>query len=385
MPRVREVPITGEVLRWAIDESGWQRAALAEKLKISPETLLNWETGKERPGQTQFNEIVRHLKRPSAVFFLPEPPPADNIPSAFRSLNGPSVSLGPEERRHLRDAVRMQNEISAIKQDLNYAEVELYPATITDSPEEVALDERRRSGVTVETQLAWKSDSEAFNEWRAVLESKGILVFLQQIGHGNMRGYAIRDEYAPLIGLNSTGFNTTSRIFSMLHEYAHLLLTQDDVTYEQESPQTQSQSEIERWCEGFAAAFLIPRDELEALLIDEYGWRPGFTVALNEAKSILGRLANKFKVSLRAMALRLQQVGFAPRSLYESLGAQPPRSGGGGGQPRADRAMRRYGTPTMSFLREALDHDIIGIEDILDLLGITLDDWSLLDLELAAA
>ncbi|CAN5119747.1 ImmA/IrrE family metallo-endopeptidase [soil metagenome] len=384
MSRVREVPITSEVLRWAIDESGWERPDLAEKLKVSSDTLQSWETGSDHPSQTQFNALVQYLKRPSAVFFLPSPPPSDDLPSAFRSVAGENISSGPEERRHLREARRVQAELSAIIQDLNYPEVELFPASTNDDPQEIARAERARFGISIETQLGWRSESEAFDEWRSALGNIGVLVFLQQIGHGNMRGYALRDEYAPITGINTTGFNVTSRIYSMFHEYAHLLLGADDVTHQLASPKKwDSQLDIERWCERFAASFLLPREDLESHLRSEYGWHSGHTLGVDEVRSKLNRLANRFKVSLRAMALRLQDIGIAPKTLFESLGPTPPRGGGGGkGMPRAERARRKYGLQAMVLIREALQRDVIGVHDVLDLLGITFDDWAQLDSEM---
>lgn len=384
MPRTQDIPITGDVLRWAIDESGWQRSDLAEKLNVSPDSLSDWETGSAQPSKTQFNELVRHLKRPSAVFFLPSPPPPDDIPSAFRTIRGGKPSLGPEERRRLRDARRIQSEVSAIRQDLNFPEVELFPASIANDPEEVARAERERFGISVDTQLGWKSESEAFNAWRSSLENIGVLVFVQQIGHGNMRGYAVRDEYAPLTGINSTGFNVSSRIYSLFHEYAHLLLSQDDVTHQhtfQRDPR--QQDDVECWCETFAASFLIPREELERFVLNEYGWRSGQRVGLETVKDQLGRLSRKFKVSLRAMAIRLQDIGVAPSSLFDSLGPQPSRGGGGKGLPRTDQVKRRYGSRVMALFSDALQRDLIDVDDILDLLGITLDDWSQLSMEQA--
>lgn len=384
MSRVHEVPITSEVLRWAINESGWERPALAEKLKVSLDTLKSWETGSDHPSQSQFSALVQYLRRPSAVFFLPSPPPPDDLPSAFRSVARDSISLGPEERRHLREARRVQAELSIIIQDLNRPEVELFPASINDDPEEIARAERARFGISVEAQLGWTSESEAFEEWRSALGGIGVLVFLQQIGRGNMRGYALRDEYAPITGINTTGFNVTSRIYSMFHEYAHLLLGENDVTRQLASPKNwNSQPDAERWCERFAASFLLPREDLEAHLRSEYGWRSAHTVGLEEVRSRLNRLANKFKVSLRAMALRLQDIGIAPKTLFESLGPTPPRRGGGGkGMPRAEWVRRKYGIQAMMLIREALQRDVIGLHDVLDLLGITFDDWARLDSEM---
>ena len=379
MPRGQEIPVTGTVLRWAIDESGWDRGELASKLKVPIEALQSWELENTRPNKTQFDGLVRYLKRPSATFFLPGPPPSDTSRVEFRTLGQEKIDLNPDELRSLRDTRRIQRELSWILQDLEHPEVELFPASIDQDPEEVASAERQRMGVSVERQLGWTRDSEAFEEWRTALSRTGVFVFALQLGSGNIRGFALQDQYAPVIGINTTGFNVTSRIYSVFHEYAHLLLQQSDILDELPSTDRWSQqSEIERWCERFTASFLVPREELLEFLSSEHGWSQGTQVD----ESRLKRIASKFKVSLRTMALRLWEVGAASKSLFEQLGPMPVRRGGGGGGDRRPTIVRRrYGSHVIDLLREALDEDALGIDDLISLLGITLDDWAQLQSE----
>jgi Zn-dependent peptidase ImmA (M78 family) len=311
---------------------------------------------------------------------LPAPPPPDERGFDFRSLPGERVSLGPEELRNLRDASRIQREISWILQDLDHPEVELFPASIDQDPEDVARAERERLGISVKTQLSWRLDSEALEEWRTALAGTGVFVFALQLGRGNMRGFALKDDYAPVIGINTTGFNMTSRIYTVFHEYAHLLLGRSDVLDDLVALRHwDEESEVERWCERFAASFLLPREELEDFLRREYHWSPGERID----PSKLSRLASRFKVSLRAMALRLSEIGAASQSLFKSLAPVPERRGGGGGGDRRPAIVRRrYGSSVIRLLHEALSEDAVGVHEILDILGITLDDWAQLELEM---
>lgn len=379
MPRGQQIPITATVLSWAIDESGWSRADLAAALSV-PETVLRaWEAGDTYPNKTQFNGLVRHLKRPSATFFLPIPPPPDDRKFDFRSFPGESASLGPEELRNLRDARRVQEELSWILQDLDHPEVELFPASLDQDPEDVARSERERLGVSTAAQFGWTKESEAFEAWSTALAGAGVFVFAQQVGRGNIRGFAFQDSHAPIIGINTTGFNIASRIYTMFHEYAHILLGRSDVMENLiPTEDWDRSSDVERWCERFAASFLVPRDDLEDYLKREFHWSPGAKIE----PSKLNRLASRFKVSRRAMALRLVEIGAASWSLFKSLGPSPERRGGGGGGDRRPvMVRRRFGIGVISLLSEALDQDALGINEMLDLLGITFDDWVQLEAE----
>ncbi|MGK2937844.1 MAG: XRE family transcriptional regulator, partial [Solirubrobacteraceae bacterium] len=67
------VPVTPEVLDWAMSQSGVDPAELADSAKTEPDTVLSWLNGEEQPTMTQFRALVRVLSRPAAFFMLPKP------------------------------------------------------------------------------------------------------------------------------------------------------------------------------------------------------------------------------------------------------------------------------------------------------------------------
>jgi len=70
MPKGTSVPITPSVLEWAIKESGYSLAAVAEKIKVPSETLLTWVRGNAEPKLTEFRRLATLLKRTPATFLL---------------------------------------------------------------------------------------------------------------------------------------------------------------------------------------------------------------------------------------------------------------------------------------------------------------------------
>jgi hypothetical protein len=82
------VPINGVVLAWAMAQAGVDDSELAEWCKTESEVVVAWRLGETQPGKTQFRRIVARLRRPSAIYFLPEPPEDDPVIAAFRQAPG---------------------------------------------------------------------------------------------------------------------------------------------------------------------------------------------------------------------------------------------------------------------------------------------------------
>ena len=87
MPRARP-PINPEVLKWAIDESGYSARDIAESLDVDDAMLAAWVAGDDGPTRGQFTKLAEKLRRPKSVFFLPSPPEASGLPPALRRPSG---------------------------------------------------------------------------------------------------------------------------------------------------------------------------------------------------------------------------------------------------------------------------------------------------------
>jgi Zn-dependent peptidase ImmA (M78 family) len=243
----------------------------------------------------------------------------------------------------------------------------------------VAAEERRRLAITAQQQLEWSSASVALNAWRGVLEENGVMVLLLSIGSSSSRGFSLWNEYAPLIAAN-THWNSQARIFTLFHEYAHLITrTSSSCTGHIAHRIRQGEDPTERWCERFAAAFLAPWEDVERSLIETCGWRRGETV---HDLRVLRRLANLFRISLRAMALRLIDHQVAGWDLYSQIPSQADwkqAGGGGGGRNRLQIRVDEYGRkPTNIFVR-GLHNDVLSRTDVLDFLDIGDSDLDLVE------
>lgn len=75
--------------------------------------------------------------------------------------------------------------------------------------------------VPLEAQLSWSSAGVALRVWREAVEGLGVMVLMLPMGEESCRGFSIWNDVAPLIAIN-TAWLPEARIFTMLHELAHL-------------------------------------------------------------------------------------------------------------------------------------------------------------------
>lgn len=112
-----------------------------------------------------------------------------------------------------------------------------------------------------------QSKGKRFTYIKDVLEEKNIIVQQSRISQNKTkksiqlaecRGYAIYDEYCPLIFINSKDTSENGKIFTLLHELAHILLKQSGV-----SSYDFNQNE-EYQCNHIAGEILMPSQDFEA-------------------------------------------------------------------------------------------------------------------------
>ena len=83
---------------------------------------------------------------------------------------------------------------------------------------------RKILGISWETQIAWGEEYEARINWRLAPEDRGVRVFQASgIKLAEIRGVCVPDYPLPVVVLNSKDA-PHGRIFSAVHEFAHILL-----------------------------------------------------------------------------------------------------------------------------------------------------------------
>lgn len=347
---------------------------VAKRLKVGEDTVVKWETGEKHPTLKRLEQLSKIYKRPLAAFFLPEPPEEPPFPKDFRTLPAEKrASFSPKTRLAIRRARRVRSLVIELAKTLNR---EVAPkigrANLLDNPESVAMKARTRLGVEIQTQFAWKDENQALNEWKRAVESLGVMVFQLGVPLGETRGFSLTDGEVPVIVLNLRDA-VNARIFSLFHEYAHLLLSDGGICdMEDRDGLSDETKSIEKFCNHFAGALLVPKDALLDRIKPQ-----GVTSKWSD--EILKQLAKSFKVSQEVILRRLVILGLATRDFYKRKheewqvkAEEWQRRQGIYKLNLPQKCIRENGTPFVSLVLDAHKQGRITYSDVADYLAIRL-------------
>lgn len=360
-----EVEINPAIIKWARESAGWSVEEIATKLRISEKNYQNLELGQRRPTFRQLELLANYFKRPLATFFLPEPPEEPSIASSFRILPESESELSKDLRLAIRKARYYQAIANELMLELGLeVEPKTKNFTTQENPQRVAQEERRNMEISLEEQFKWKNANEAFNIWRSVIEARNILIFQFKFPVENARGFTLMDKQPPVIVLNSND-NILARIFTLFHEYAHIILGIPEIYTEE----VITHKEIENWCNTFASEFLIPE---KALKEDE-----DFMHLRTERiePEILQNLSKKFKVSRKAILTRLKTLNLIQQENYERESAaleQIPLPQRRVFITPAQKCIQEKGKQFITSILEAKERGIITTQDAIEYLSINL-------------
>jgi Zn-dependent peptidase ImmA (M78 family) len=358
-----EVPINPDVLAWAMEQAGIDDLDLAIRCKTSEDAVRAWRTGGAKPGKTEFKRLVGRLRRPSVIYFLPEPPADDPVVSAFRHPPGttPDRDLIDREQTSIRTAERIQR-VARWTRERTGHKIAPWPKLAGLEPAEAARQARNFLDWGVGDQIGAQSASQVAAELRGRIEDRGAFVLQLQLSQDGCRGFSLEDELAPVVAINSA-YTIPARVFSMVHEVGHLVLHQPAFCL-----RLPDGSQTERWCERFAAAFLMPRKEFSAYVEKRFG--ESAVTDIDEVKSI----ANRFRVSLRAAALRVEQLGLGAEGLYDEVDAKADFKGSGGfstDNTTPAVRLREWGDGYARTISDAEGQGVLSPADALEYLNVS--------------
>lgn len=356
------VPINPKTLIWARSLRSLSLEEAAERLNLDPQVLEQLETGELQPSLSQFEEIASKYRLPQATLFSSKPPETPILPNDYRTIGSGSpkhsfdfsVSFSAVENLRRVLEIISEEDTEAVGYDLKAYDRRL-------DPELVASSERSRLGIGPNIPLDWAS-SEAFNRWRAIIEAQGIPVVMQKFPLEDCRGFTINNEGSrPIIVINKSEEFRSARIFTLLHEYCHLLIGKPGLS------DLKNDNAVESYCNKFAAAFLMPRDTLR-LLIKQW---PNAPVDWPDNK--IAHWASRLKVSRIALAIRLEDLGVAPRGFarkFDWHSGFTPRSGSSSGGDSIANTLSELGSAFTSSVYEAYQRGAISKANAEEFLGI---------------
>lgn len=378
------IPVEPSVLVWARKSISLDVGAAAKRLGVSVNVLESWESGEQRPTIVQLRKTADTYKRPLAVLLLAKPPGGFDAMRDFRSFAAVDDDWSPELHAEFRRAL-FQREVFL---ELSQSAPDSIPKTshpphiaMGDDPEAVGTRLREFLGVGIQRQLSWSDQWEALNAWVSAVEATGIIVIhTQRVEVSEARGFSISEWPYPVIALNGKEY-PHPRVFSLLHELAHLALNADGLCDLHErrrgSPRAEG-DEVENFCNRVAAATVFPRS---ALLAESSIVRstPDSPWPLEE----LTALASRYHASAEAFLLRLISLGKASwptywlrkpemNAAYDTAAEERrrrSREGKGGGSFYHNKA-RDIGHSYASSVLDAFGGQALSSRDVADYLGI---------------
>lgn len=369
-----EVSIEPKILSWARESIGRGIQEVAKRMNVSENTVNSWELGEKKPTLLQLEKLAKTIyKRPLAAFFLSTPPIDPSLPADYRVLpTDKRLPFSAKTRLAIRRARRLQSLATELMENLNKGVSKVGAVKLSDNPEDAAAKIRQESQIGIDKQSKWKNSNEAFNMWKRFLEDRRILIFQMSLPlEDAIRGFSLADGKIPTIVLNIKD-SMNGRIFSLFHEYAHLLLNESGVCNMEEQDNLPKDKAIEKFCNHFSGAFLVPKDDLlnhsAAKSIKQYA---------NISDEILENIANDFKVSREVILLRMVAFGLVPKDVYKQKheeweGKRKEIPGEVRiykiSQPK--KCIRENGVPFVSLVMEAHNKGAITYRDVSDYLGV---------------
>lgn len=372
MGRSVQISVNARVLRWTRETSGATIEEAAKRAKVPAATFARWEDEGATLNLTKARGLASYFKRPLAAFLLPEPPAEPPLPRDFRTLPHAKDRFERGTRLAIRKARRLQSVARELLQSLERNISPLFQgAGLSEDPATVANRERDRLAVSIERQEEWQNEWEAFREWRSAIERQNVLTFQFSIAIDDVRGFSLGDQEPYVIAVSSSDA-VRARIFTLFHEYGHLLLHNAGICAPAfEGKNHKPEFEVEQWCNRFAGEFLVPKAAL-GFLTSSAGHLEGQALA-----DALTEGARKFKVSESVVLFRLWHAGLVSRTVFRStlemIEARTRRTKSKGGPVRpARKCLAENGLTFSSLVLEAKNRGAITYGDVSDFLGVQL-------------
>ncbi len=318
MPSAVSALVNPRMLQWAREQAGCDLQQASKIVGKTIEAVEAWESvdTDSRPTLGQAEKLAKAYRTPLAAFYLDQPIPDlewDSVPE-FRRIDEQMGRPATQSRR-LRWMVRQAQERQAFAIDLLLDEGSrpltwVGSAPLTTDPETLADEIRDGLQIGDRTPPAHHPER-ALDWWVSHVESMGALVSRYRpdgnrswyVEPAEARGLSLCHPIAPYIVINSRDA-PTARIFTLIHELAHLYFGRcgiDDMSDERE---THSDHRLlERQCNRTAAAVLMPRSTFV----------PRWSRATGDVTSRVSEVANVFCVSRQAAAIRARS-GVVPAS-----------------------------------------------------------------------
>lgn len=318
-----KVKVSPKVLRWARESLNLPKDIIVshfaqkskEKFKVNATLVDKMESDAgEEIAFTLLQELSNLYKRPLAIFFLDKPPVEAPLPKDRRTIDSDVHRiLSPEAVLAIRRARYVQEIFLELTKELNISiKFPFRKFSTSDNPENMGSEFRDILNFPLEEQRKIRDPRGLFDALRLKLENVNVFTLKSSFPLEDARAFSLVDRIPYLILVNNKDggyFGYSPKTFSLLHEFAHILLRESAIC----NDFSRSHQQIEKFCNEFAASFLVPTKYfMEVLPITRQLFDK------NQIEGYLNSLRAIFKVSNEVLLRKFLSLSMIDDSFYKA-------------------------------------------------------------------
>jgi len=314
-----------QVLRALREQAGLTPEAVAQASRrlsrrgfatVDAAAVKQWEEGLSEPELEHLETLSELYGCPVGQFFLAHVR-RRRLPLSFRGLAaGKEKHFSPATRLSLWRFVELAEWFATL---LDEHEIEWKVEVLSArggpvDPRGLADRLRRQFGFSETVRHDWSTVQDAYDWWRRRIEVQGVFCLELKLDPKDVRGASrwVKGRY-PFILVNRQDVEAgTGRLFTLLHEYAHLMIPERSRAVACDSVGRANGATIEAVANQFSASVLLTPEELKRFI--QRRWS---SVARRRwSDQTLAQISREFFVSKHVVALTLERCGLAAQGFY---------------------------------------------------------------------
>lgn len=285
----------------------------AVKLKVETETLKQWEENGVTVSVAKARKISKFYNRHWTILLLNKIPSKKDLSKEYRNLMATGGEYSTETLLALRNAERILFLADSIEGRItNRNEIKSFNADFSSNINDLTEKVREWLDATLIELKKYKYDYEVLAAWISKVESKGIYVSQIKMPGDEVSAFTLSDSRRSVIVLNKSD-STKRKLFSLLHEFAHILLDKGTTFDIYEGRYYENKVEV--FCNKLAGNLLVP----EAVVRKFWNLTPN----LEEMVDIVSK---RYKVSSQVVLRRVYDLGLIEKPLFEKLNTELEKS-----------------------------------------------------------
>lgn len=272
-------------LRLARELLSLSQASVAKGVNVTPAALSQFESGAARPGPETQQRLADFLRVPVDYFRLPL---VDTHDGFFRSPRRTLVA----DRKRARAIAHVAHDLAT-----HSANDHLAAPSVPQVLLSVEADPSDAEKAAEQVRAEWGLPSGPIDNVAELIEQHGIVVIRLPLESADVDAFSLPFADRPVIVLGTDKNDRARSRFDGAHELGHLVMHSDQVW---------GMAAVEKQAHAFAAAFLMPADDIYDELPTYADWTTFF------------ELKQKWQVSLAALLMRARKLGRMPEPIYSA-------------------------------------------------------------------